>query len=52
MQNRRIVDQARCITNGTRKVDDLELRCYVCNALHYLELKHGRLPMSIKWGGD
>lgn len=43
---------ARRIVNGTRSVDDLELRCYPCNALHYIELKYGKIPMKIMWGGD
>jgi len=30
-----------------RNLDDLELTCRVCNALHYLELQNGKLPYSI-----
>ena len=32
-----------------RSTDDLELLCRVCNALHYLESKYGRLPMVVLW---
>ncbi len=32
-----------------RPVDDLEILCRVCNALHYLETKYGKLPMSVTW---
>jgi len=34
---------------GRRKTDDLNLLCRVCNALHYLELKFGKVPMKIVW---
>jgi len=37
------------ILDGTRKVDDLELLCRVCNARHYLELKFGKLPYEISY---
>lgn len=37
------------ILGGRRKTDDLNLLCKVCNSLHYLELKHGKLPYKIKW---
>lgn len=33
-----------------RPVDDLELLCKPCNAVHALELKHGPLPFQIQWG--
>jgi len=34
---------------GRRKTDDLNLLCRVCNSLHYLEMKFGKLPMKILW---
>lgn len=40
------------IVSGRRGIDDLELRCYACNALHYMEMKYGKLPMNIRWEGD
>jgi hypothetical protein len=43
---------AAAIVSGRRQTDDLELRCYPCNALHAMEIKYGKLPMKIKWGGD
>jgi hypothetical protein len=33
-----------------RPVDDLEILCRVCNAKHYLELKYGKLPITVIWG--
>lgn len=44
--------QARFMTSirkGLRSVDDLDLRCRVCNALHYAETKYGRLAYKIEW---
>lgn len=38
------------IMDGERPVDDLELLCKPCNSIHYLELKHGKLPFKIIWG--
>jgi hypothetical protein len=38
------------ILDGSRPVTDLELLCRPCNAIHYLELKHGKLPFKIIWG--
>ncbi len=32
-----------------RTVKDLEILCRVCNSLHYLELKFGKLPFKIIW---
>lgn len=32
-----------------RSTEDLDLTCKVCNALHYLELKHGSLPYRVSW---
>jgi hypothetical protein len=32
---------------GRRKIDDLNLLCRVCNALHYLELKYGKTKYTI-----
>ena len=37
------------IASGKRKTDDLELLCKPCNAIHYLELKFGKLPMRVIW---
>ena len=37
----------RAIVKGLRKTDDLDIHCRVCNALHYLELKYGRLDYDI-----
>lgn len=34
---------------GRRETMDLNLLCRACNALHYLELKYGKLPMKILW---
>jgi 5-methylcytosine-specific restriction endonuclease McrA len=38
------------ILNGTRSMDDLELRCKVCNALHYVTMIK-KLPgkWRVKW---
>lgn len=35
---------------GRRGVDDLNLLCKVCNALHYLEMKFGKLPIKVTYG--
>ena len=35
------------ILKGTRKTDDLEILCRVCNSLHYLESKFGKLPFKV-----
>ena len=32
-----------------RKTDDLNILCKICNALHYLELKYGKLPFKITY---
>lgn len=37
------------IYKGRRNTDDLNLLCKVCNSLHYLELKNGKLPYTITW---
>jgi hypothetical protein len=37
---------------GRRGIEDLELRCKVCNALHYSEKIHGKLPYTITWPGN
>jgi predicted Zn-ribbon and HTH transcriptional regulator len=37
------------IIQHKRPVDDLEVMCKVCNALHYLELKYGKLPFNITY---
>lgn len=42
----------RDIIQNRRSVDDLELLCRPCNALHYLEMKYGPLPMlKVVWTG-
>lgn len=41
----------RMIARLERSVDDLELLCKPCNAVHALELKHGPLPYRIIWEG-
>jgi predicted RNA-binding Zn-ribbon protein involved in translation (DUF1610 family) len=35
-----------------RPVDDLELLCKPCNAVHALELLHGPLPFRVVWGSE
>lgn len=42
----------RQIAKLERPVDDLELLCKPCNAVHALELKHGPLPFRVVWGGS
>lgn len=43
----------RAIATMRRGVDDLELLCRPCNAVHALELKYGPLPFKVVWeGGD
>lgn len=37
------------IINGNRTVDDLELRCKVCNALHDVEYRKGIHGFKITW---
>jgi hypothetical protein len=37
------------IMMGRRNPDDFDVRCRVCNALHYLELRHGKLPFRITY---
>lgn len=39
----------RDIARMIRPVDDLNLLCRPCNAVHYLELKFGPLPFKIMW---
>ncbi len=39
----------RRIVDGRRTIKDLDLRCSICNLLHYLEIKYGKLPYEIKW---
>ena len=41
----------REIARLRRGVDDLELLCKPCNAVHALELKHGPLPFQVVWRG-
>lgn len=40
----------RDIARLKRGVEDLELLCKPCNAVHALELKHGPLPFRALWG--
>ena len=40
------------IKMGIRPIDDLEILCKPCNALHFLELKYGALPMKVSWNGQ
>lgn len=37
------------IITGRRKTDDLDLRCRVRNALHYIESKYGKLPFKVAY---
>lgn len=39
------------IVRFRRKTDDLELLCKPCNAIHYLEMKYGKLPVKVVWEG-
>jgi len=39
----------RDIVTLRRSTDDLELLCKPCNAIHALELVHGKLPMRVVW---
>lgn len=41
-----LLRNGRC---GKRGIEDLELRCKVCNALHYLEMKYGKTGYKILW---
>ena len=34
---------------GRRRIEDLELRCKICNILHYSERIYGKLPYKIIW---
>jgi len=38
------------IVKYRRDASDLEVTCRVCNALHYLETKFGKLPYKITYG--
>lgn len=40
------------ILNGTRKTKDLNVRCRGCNAIHYMKMKYGDIPMRVVWGGE
>lgn len=40
----------RDIIAGRRPIEDLEVVCRVCNALHYVQLKHGSIPLRVCWG--
>jgi hypothetical protein len=37
------------ILSGARPIDDLEILCRACNAIHFLELKFGTIPMQVIW---
>ena len=37
------------IIKNERKTDDLNVLCRPCNALHYLNLKYGFVPLSVKF---
>jgi len=39
----------RQIAQMKRSVDDLDLRCRPCNAVHFLESKYGPLPFKVTW---
>ncbi len=39
----------RAILCGDRQTDDLNVLCKVCNNLHALELKYGKLPFKVIW---
>lgn len=41
----------RMIAKLERDASDLELLCRPCNAIHYLEQKHGPLPFRVTWEG-
>lgn len=40
------------IIRGERDISDLDLRCKLCNNLHYLELKFGKLPFKVIWNNN
>ena len=42
----------RRILDGSRKTDDLNILCRVCNALYYLETRYGKPPMEVTWKGN
>ena len=44
----RIISLWQAVAYGHRKIDDLELVCRVCNAVHYLELK-GITGFNVIW---
>ena len=39
------------ILNGTRKTDDLNVLCKVCNGLDALKRKYGEVPIEVVWKG-
>ncbi len=41
----------RSILNGTRKTDDLNVLCKVCNSLDHLKRKYEIVPIEIVWNG-
>ena len=40
-------DMQNSILNGSRGVEDLEVLCRPCNAIHWLELKHGIVSLRV-----
>jgi hypothetical protein len=51
--SRRMVSNLRAILAGTRKSDDLEVVCKVCNVRHYIELRFPELrgKIEVRWLG-
>ena len=41
----------RAVAKMQRTVEDLELLCRPCNAVHWLESTHGKLPFRVVWEG-
>lgn len=39
------------IVYHNRPTDDLEIACRPCNAIHYLKMKYGEVPLQVIWGG-
>lgn len=38
------------IIKKRRSVEDLDIRCYMCNHLHYAQKRWGDIPVKIIWG--
>ena len=43
------INLATAILNGTRRTDDLEILCKVCNILHYVEKKYKIFQHNVRW---